>query len=90
MNYETGDILEINGKEQVILALFNNEGKEYAFLNEIENDDVTDNYYIAELIDEDEYEVITDEETVNKLFPIAQESMKKEMAANGIDYTSNN
>lgn len=90
MNYETGDILEINDKEQVILALFSSEGKDYAFLNEIENDDVTDNYYIAELIDEDDYEVITDEKELNRLFPLAQESLKKVMDENGIDYSSNN
>ena len=91
MYNEPGDIINIANEKFIILTKFNENDKNYAFINKVNDteDEITGDYFIT-LIEGNEFVKLTDEKEINRLFPLVQENLKKEFSKNGIDLNSLN
>jgi hypothetical protein len=87
MNYEVGQIIELNGKKNIVLTMFNDNGINYLFVNTVLDDEsnITEEFYLLAVNPDNTYKVITDENEVNRLFPKVQEGLKNSLQQNGID-----
>ena len=87
MNYEVGQIIELNGKKNIVLTMFNDNGINYLFVNTVLDDEsnITEEFYLLAVNPDNTYKVITDENEVNRLFPKVQDGLKNSLQQNGID-----
>ena len=87
MNYEVGQIIELNGKKNIVLTMFNDNGINYLFVNTVLDDEsnITEEFYLLAVNSDNTYKVITDENEVNRLFPKVQDGLKNSLQQNGID-----
>ena len=87
MNCEVGEIIIINGKKNMVLTNFEDGGVFYSFINELLDDlsSITNKYILVKHIADGTFEQITDEETINRLYPKIQNGLQESMRANGID-----
>ncbi|MCR5223703.1 MAG: hypothetical protein K6C11_00960 [Bacilli bacterium] len=87
MNYEVGQIIELNGKKNIVLTMFNDNGINYLFVNTVLDDEsnITEEFYLLAVNPDNTYKVVTDENEVNRLFPKVQEGLKNSLQQNGID-----
>lgn len=80
-----GNLISLSNGTYMVLEVLYEGNRKYGFLNKIENDNPTEEYYIYEEV-EGKVVRITDEATINKLFPEFQkliisdfEMLKNEM-----------
>ena len=90
MTNQVGDIIVINNVKYIVLTNFNDNNINYAFVNEVTDDesDITQNYYLVIVNADGTYTRVTDENEINRLFPKVQEGLKQSMTEFGIDYKS--
>ena len=87
MNCEVGEIIVIDGKNNMVLTNLEDNGSNYSFINELKDDlsDITDMYYLVKHLPNNEYQKVTDENEINRLYPKIQIGLQDSMKANGID-----
>lgn len=80
MKIEIADLITRSDGKYITLDVINYEGKEYAFVNKLteEDEDPTEELYVFTPTSEGTTK-ITDEELLNKLLPIFQENLEKEI-----------
>ena len=90
MYNKSGDIINIGNEKFIILTKFNDNGKNYAFINKVNDaeDEITGDYFVILINENNSFEKLTDEQEINRLFPIVQENLKREFAENGLDIDS--
>jgi len=78
MRVGVGDLLTINGVKYITLEKLTYENKYYIFSNKVINDDVTDEYYIFEIIS-DGAKMIVEEDLKNILIPKFQNLLQNRL-----------
>ena len=76
MDLTSGTIITLKNNKYIILETLKHNNDDYAFTNEIKNDDTTENYYIFKLLG-NEVLLITDTTLINKLLPKFQNKLSK-------------
>ena len=71
-------IFEKDGNEFITIAITEYNGKEYAFANKINGEQITDEYNVFTK-ENDEIVYINDHNLINKLLPIFQEQIRNEL-----------
>ena len=87
MNCNVGDIIVIDGKQNMVLTNFLDNGNTYSFINELLDDlsNITDVYYVVKHLPGGAYEKLVDVNEIDRLYPKIQEGLKESMKANGLD-----
>jgi hypothetical protein len=87
MDYNVGDVIELNGRKNIVLTKFDDNRIKYLFVNTVLDDEsnITEDFYLLAVNPDNSYKVITDENEVNRLFPKVQEGLKSSLVENGID-----
>lgn len=79
MKIETADLITKEEGKYITLDVINYEGKDYAIVNKLtEEEEPTEELYVFTPTKES-IEKIVDEELLNKLLPIFQENLEKEI-----------
>ena len=79
MGLNKGEIIAYEDKKYIVLVNLEEDGKKYAFVNELKDEEeITSDYYIFVLKDGNINKII-DENLINRLFPKIQELLKKEL-----------
>ena len=87
MNCEVGEIIVIDGKNNMVLTNLEDNGIYYSFINELKDDlsDITDRYFLVRHLPNNAYQKVDDENEVNRVYPKIQAGLQESMRANGID-----
>ena len=87
MNCQVGEIIVIDGKNNMVLTNLEDNGVYYSFINELKDDlsDITSIYYLVKHLHNNAYERVNDESEINRLYPKIQIGLQDSMKANGID-----
>lgn len=79
MIFEKARIIENdNNEEYITMSVIKENDKEYAFANKFNEDEPTDEYSIFTIVD-DEITIVEDNDLINKLLPIFQEEIEKDL-----------
>ena len=87
MNCQVGEIIVIDGKQNMVLTNISDNNVNYSFINELLDDlsDITQVYYLVKHLPNGAYEKVVDPAEVDRLYPKIQEGLKQSMSENGID-----
>lgn len=79
MSVEIADLITVEGVKYITLETMNYEGKDYAFVNKVTDDEeITNEYYIFEVVG-DGVVIISDYNLRNTLIPKFEELLKKDI-----------
>ena len=80
MNFEKARIIESdNNEEYVTMSVIKENDKEYAFANKLnDKEEPTDEYKIFTIVD-DEIIIVEDNNLINRLLPIFQKEIEKDL-----------
>lgn len=81
MSVKKMDLLTVEGVRYITLEVLSYEGKNYAFMNKLtEEEEVTKEYFIFEILDSgDEVMILDDYDLRMKLIPMFEDLIKKDI-----------
>lgn len=81
MSVKKADLLTVEGVKYITLEVLNYEGKDYAFLNKLtDEEEVTKEYFIFEILTNgDEVRILDDYDLRMKLIPMFEDLIKKDI-----------
>ena len=82
--FDKGEIISLDNEKLIIIVTLNKNNHYYAFANKLDNNEITEDYYIIEKNNEKISKVI-DENIINEIFPDIQNELKKEINDLGIN-----
>lgn len=85
MSISNGDLLTIRDKKYIILSLLNYENKNYAFVNKIVNNDITPDFYILEIYEDNSVKMVYEDEIKNILIPKFEIKLQEEIKKMNIE-----
>lgn len=85
MSIGNGDLLTIRDKKYIILSLLNYENKNYAFVNKIVNNDITPDFYILEIYEDNSVKMVYEDEIKNILIPKFEIKLQEEIKKMNIE-----
>lgn len=87
MNCEVGEIIIIDGKNNMVLTNIEDNGSYYSFINELKDDlsDITDMYFLVKHLPNNQYQKVSEESEISRLYPKIQVGLQESMKNNGID-----
>ena len=82
MKKGVGDIIVLDNRDWLILTQFIYNNEKYSFVNgiNINTEEFSEDYCLVD----SNYNKVMDEELIEKIFPLIQESLKKEMELNNV------
>lgn len=88
MSVNVGDLLTIENEKYITIEVLNYENKNYAFVNKSINEDITNDFYIFEIFEDNSVRVVYEENLKDALIPKFEEKLKENIK--GLNKEENN
>ena len=88
MSVNVGDLLTIENEKYITIEVLNYENKNYAFVNKSINEDITNDFYIFEIFEDNSVRVVYEENLKDALIPKFEEKLKENIK--GLNKDENN
>lgn len=88
MSVNVGDLLTIENEKYITIEVLNYENKNYAFVNKSINEDITNDFYIFEIFEDNSVRVVYEENLKDVLIPKFEEKLKENIK--GLNKEENN
>ena len=79
MNLENGSIIELDGMNCCVLDIQNIDNITHIYVVEMEDDDITENFYVYRMNNNNFLEKVVNSDDLKKILPIFIQSMSNEL-----------
>ena len=79
MNLENGSIIELDGMNCCVLDIQNIDNVTHIYVVEMEDDDITENFYVYRMNNNNFFEKVVNSDDLKKILPIFIQSMSNEL-----------
>lgn len=79
MNLENGSIIELDGMNCCILDIQNIDNITHIYVVEMEDDDISENFYVYRINNNNFFEKVVNSDDLKKILPIFIQSMSNEL-----------
>lgn len=79
MSVSVGDLLTIEKEKYIVIEVLNFDNKNYAFVNKSVDGDITDDFYILEVFEDDSVRIVYEDELKKVLMPKFEELLKEDI-----------
>ena len=79
MNLENGSIIELDGMNCCVLDIQNIDNITHIYVVEMEDDDITENFYVYRMNNNNFFEKVVNSDDLKKILPIFIQSMSNEL-----------
>lgn len=79
MNLENGSIIELDGMNCCVLDIQNIDNITHIYVVEMEDDDISENFYVYRMNNNNFFEKVVNSDDLKKILPIFIQSMSNEL-----------
>ena len=80
MKYLIGDLLTLGNEKYVVIEGLNHENNNYVFVNKILDGDITDEFYILEIKEDESIEIVVENNLKNILMSKFEKILQKDVS----------